>query len=69
MAKLLDVNPGSSTIDIGGLTFIGAAGLTCLLDFAGQLTARGATTSVVGATPRLRRVFRIVGLTHLLEAS
>lgn len=69
MALLLDVNPGDSMIDICGLSFIDAAGLGCLVGFANQLAVSGSKISVVGASPRLRRVFDLVQLGGLLQAS
>jgi anti-anti-sigma factor len=68
MALLLRVNPGDSTIDIAGLSFIDAAGLSCLLAHSQLLAAVGAKISIVGAIPRLRRIFDIVSIGDLLQA-
>lgn len=69
MAMLLDFDRGDSTVDLSGVTFIDASGLGCLVDYAAQLAAAGAKFSVVDATPRVHRVFDMVGLGDLLEAS
>ncbi len=69
MARLLDLNPGGDIIDLSGVTFIDAAGLGCLVGHAAQVAALGAKISVVGVSPRVRRVFDIVGLDELLEPS
>jgi anti-sigma B factor antagonist len=69
MATLRELDPGDSTIDLSGLTFIDAAGVGCLVDHAAQVTALGAKISMVGATSRVRRVFDIVGLVELLQAA
>lgn len=68
MAILLDLNPGASTVDIRALTFIDPSGLGALVDFANQLRVVGARLSVAGATPQLRRVFDLVGLSGLVNA-
>ena len=67
--QLIDLDPGDSTIDLAGVTFIDAAGLGCLVGFANQLANSDAKISVVGASDRLRRVFDIVQLGGLLKAS
>lgn len=69
MAMLLDLAPGDSTIDLSGVTFIDAAGLGCLVEHAAQLAAVGAKVRVVDVTPHVHRVFDLVGLGGLLEAS
>jgi anti-anti-sigma factor len=69
VAMLLDLDPGDSTIELSGVTFIDAAGLGALVMYAAQFAAVGAKISVVGVTPRVHRVFDIVGLAGLLEAS
>ncbi|WAX57952.1 STAS domain-containing protein [Jatrophihabitans cynanchi] len=68
MSLLLHVNPGDSTIDVAGLSFIDAAGLSCLVAQSKLLAAVGAKISIVGAIPRLRRVFDIVSIGDLLQA-
>lgn len=69
MALLIGVNPGDSTIDLGGVSFIDATGLGCLVGFANQLAVSGAKMSVVGAAPRLRRVFELAQLGGMLQAA
>mgnify|MGYP001550121842 CR=1 FL=1 len=69
LAHLLDAEPGHCTIDICDLSFIDAAGLGCLAAFADRVAAAGSTMSVVGASAHLRRVFDIVRLGALLQAS
>lgn len=69
MKMLLAANPGDSIVDLTGVSMIGAAALGVLVDFGNQLAATGAKVSVAGATPRVRRVFDLVGLDALLEAS
>jgi anti-sigma B factor antagonist len=66
-AVLIQLNPGDSTIDISGLTFIDAAGLGCLVGINNRLYARHARLSVTGVTPKLHRIFDISGLTGLLQ--
>jgi anti-anti-sigma factor len=69
MNILVEVNPGDSTIDLRDVTFIDAAVLGCLVGFGNQLEAVGARLSVIGATPRVRRVFGLVDLDRLLDAA
>lgn len=69
MTRLCQSNTGDTTIDIGGLSFIDAAGLGCLVAFANQLVGLGASLSMVGGTARLRRVFDLVQLGGLLATS
>lgn len=68
-ALVVNLDPGDITIDLADVSFIDAAGLGCLTQFANQLADRGATLRVVGASTRLRRVFDIVHLGGMLEAS
>lgn len=68
MALLLHVNPGDSTLDIAGLSFIDAAGLSCLVVHSQLLAAAGARFTIVGAIPRFRRIFDIVSIGDLLQA-
>lgn len=68
VATLIDVNPGDSTIDIAEVSFIDSGGLRCLVELGNQFMAVGATLTITGATPRVRRVFEIVGLAQLLAA-
>ena len=69
MYQLIDLEPGDSTIDLAGVSFIAAAGLGCLVGFANQLANSDAKITVVGASDRLRRVFDIVQLGGLLKSS
>lgn len=69
MHQLIDLDPGDSTIDLAGVSFIAAAGLGCLVGFANQLANSDAQITVVGASNRLRRVFDIVQLGGLLKSS
>ena len=64
-----ETEPADITVDLTGVCFIDAAGLGSLVGLANHLAARGAKLSVVGASPRLRRVFDIVQLGGLLQAS
>ncbi len=67
LAILRNLDPGDSAIDLSGVTFIDAAGLGCLVDHAARVSAFGAKASIVGATPRVRRVFDIAGLGALAQ--
>lgn len=67
MSVLIRDNPGDSTIDISGLSFIDAAGLGCLVDINNRLTAVGARLRLTGTTPKLRRIFVLGGLAGLGE--
>jgi anti-sigma B factor antagonist len=69
MHQLIDLDPGDSTIDLAGVSFIAAAGLGCLVGFANQLANSDAKITVVGASDRLRRLFDIVQLGGLLKSS
>lgn len=66
---LLESNPGDSTLDLGGVTFIDAGGIGSIVAFRNTLTAVGATLDIVGASARAHKVFDIVGLDELLTAS
>lgn len=67
-ALLLHLRPGDCTIDLDGVTFIDAAGLGCMVRFANRLAAHHARVIVVGASPRVRRIFDIGQLGGLLAA-
>ena len=68
-ARVINLDPGDITIDLADVSFIDAAGLGGLTRLANQLADRGAALRVVGASTRLRRVFDIVDLGGMLEAS
>ena len=67
MSSLFDGDPGDCTIDIGGLSFIDAAGIGCVVGFANQHAACDSRMSVVSASPRVRRVFDLVQLAGMLQ--
>ncbi|MDT4957782.1 MAG: hypothetical protein QOD31_1581 [Pseudonocardiales bacterium] len=69
VAELIDVSPGKTTVHIGHLTFIDASGMGGLVQLGNRLAAASAEFSVVGAAPRHRQLFEIVGLSALLDAS
>jgi anti-sigma B factor antagonist len=69
MHQLVVLDPGDSTIDLAGVSFIAAAGLGCLVGFANQLANSDAKITVIGASDRLLRVFDIVELGGLLKSS
>lgn len=68
MALQIALDPGDTTIDLSGVSFIDAAGMGCLVGFANQLAEYGSKVSLMGASARLRRVFDIVQLGGLLQA-
>lgn len=68
VATLMELNPGDTTVDFCGLSFIDARGLGCLVGSNNQLAALDATLKITGVTPRLRRIFDITGLDGFLHA-
>lgn len=69
MARLIERNPGNSTLDLSGLTFVDAAGISCVIGFRRSLAEVAATMTIDRATDRVHRVFAIVALAHLLESA
>ena len=69
VTDLVRHNPGDSAIDLAGITFIDAGGIGCVVACRNALATIGATLIVVGASPRVRKVFDIVGLDALLTES
>ena len=51
------------------VTFIDAGGLGNLVRLDAEFTAMGGQLSVVGRTPRIRRVFEIAGLARMLRSA
>jgi anti-sigma B factor antagonist len=66
MATLRDLRPGGVTVDLAAVTLIDGRGLGCLVDCNNRLTATGETLSITGTTDRVRRMFALTGLGHLL---
>lgn len=56
------------TVNIAGLTFIGAAGLGALVELQNRQTHAGGPMHVVHASDWITRVFSIGGLSGLLRA-
>lgn len=69
LAMLPDTGQSDITIDLAGVSFIDAAGVSCLADCAKHRADRGAKVNLVGASARLRRVFDLVQLDALLQES
>jgi anti-anti-sigma factor len=55
-------------VDVAGLTFVGAFGLSLLLEIAHRAHADGRTFALSGPSPTLRRLLDIAGLTTQLTA-
>jgi anti-anti-sigma regulatory factor len=53
-------------VDLRELTFCDVAGLTALLAFSGIHQAQGRSVAVVRATPLMRRLMRLCGITDRL---
>lgn len=53
--------------DLDQVTFIDAAGLGTLISSAHRAAAHGASLHVVGARPRIRRLFQLTGLDRQLR--
>jgi anti-anti-sigma factor len=66
LAEAVVVPPAPVVLDLTGLTFIGSAGLTVLLDHHERCAARGIQFQVVGGR-LLTRVLAITGLSHLVS--
>jgi len=54
-------------IDLSGVTFIDASGISGLLNFQRHLRRRDATVTLVGVRPEIERVLRIAGVDDLLR--
>lgn len=67
-ALLVTCDPGDSTLEVSGLSFVDAAGLGRIVVLANALASRGAKFAVLGAIPQVRRVFDITMFDWLLEA-
>lgn len=67
VTRVLARAPGDIELDVSGLTFIDAAGLGQIAEFARRLSVRGACLTVRGASRRARRIFLIGGLDGLLS--
>ena len=67
LGMLVERDPGDSILDMAGLSFIDASGLGCLVELTSRLAARGAKLTLVGVTPKLRRIFDLADLGGLLE--
>jgi anti-anti-sigma factor len=63
---LVRVAGSTVIVDLGGLTFIDAAGIGALLAARAEILASGNGFELRGATQAVRRTFGLVGLEHLL---
>jgi anti-anti-sigma factor len=63
---LMTINPGNTTVDLSGVTFIDAGGLSQLVRLRNNLARHRATLTAVNASPRLQRAFRAAGLHRIL---
>lgn len=67
LAALDDPEPDDVHLDVAGVTFMDASGLSCLVASRNRLGAGDATLQIVGATRRLRRLFQVANLSVLLD--
>jgi anti-anti-sigma factor len=65
-ATLMVVNPGDTTVDLGGVRFIDAGGLGRLVRLRNNLARHKATLTVINASTGAQRIFRIAGLQDML---
>lgn len=54
-------------VDLSKLSFIDSSGLRLLIEAAKSAQERGASMTLVGATPTVQRVFQIVGVADLVS--
>ncbi len=66
-AALLDVGRSIVRVDLGGLEFMDAAGVSVLLKAKRHIESEGHEFQVVNADGMIRRVFELVGLTEMLS--
>ncbi len=66
-ATLITLNPGDSTVDISGVSFIDAAGIACIASLGNQLAAVGGGITIIVPAARHRRWFG--GLARLRDAA
>jgi len=64
--RLVEVAGSVVVVDLSGLTFIDASGVQALLDARERIVEQGHTIELTEARGLVRRVFRILGLDHLL---
>jgi len=55
-------------IDLSGLTFLDSSGLLLLLRASERAGQAGRAFGIVDPRPNVRRILRVTGTTHLLEA-
>lgn len=60
--EVADVSPADVAIDMSAVTFIDARGLSLLVVTRNRLADRGLRCRIVNASPVVRRLFGIVGL-------
>ena len=60
--------PGVTAVDVdlGAVTFLDSAGLNCLLKLQAEAAAAGIPLLVVAASPGVRRVVELAGVTDLV---
>jgi anti-anti-sigma factor len=57
------------TVDVAGLTFVDAAGLSAFVHLHNATTELGGTVTFVAASPSFRRLCRLAGLTNSFALS
>lgn len=65
-AALLGVAGAEVVVDLSGLNFIDASGLSALLAARREMAEQGRRLVLAGPSPQVRRVFELTGLGRLL---
>jgi anti-sigma B factor antagonist len=60
---------GSVTVDIAGVVFLDSSGLHALLAAHKHTERRGATLTIHGARPAVRRLFEVAGVADVLHVA
>jgi anti-sigma B factor antagonist len=69
LAPLAEGRPRQVTVDAAGLRFLDSSGISELLRLRQRIVEDGGSFTVTNATPAVRRVLDITGLTELLGMS
>lgn len=64
---LVNIARSEVVVDLSGLTFIDAAGLSALMVARRTLTSGGQRFAITGASGLVRRVFELTDLAHFLD--
>ncbi|MGC9454493.1 MAG: STAS domain-containing protein [Phycisphaerae bacterium] len=67
LLKLLDENPSTVVIDLGGVGYMDSSGVASLVKLLSRVRKKGVSLKLAGLTDRVRNIFEITRLDSVFE--